>query len=100
MITGFARYYLGAWQREKAQEARTDMEAFSAGTFPHALLSIEVAMREAIAEGFDGLERYHRVRKLAVSYPITWETAQRYDKKHGARAAEVIELKLREGRAL
>jgi hypothetical protein len=99
-VTGFVRYYLGTWQRAKAKEARADMGAFELGTVPYALLAIEVAMREAIAEGFDGLERYRRVRRLAVSYPITWETAQRYDKKHGARAAEVIELKLREARAL
>ena len=96
----FIRYYLGVWQRAQAKQARDDMDAFAVGTFPHALLSIEVAMREAIAEGFDGLERYRRVRRLAVSYPITWETAERYDKKHGARAADVIECKLREGRAL
>lgn len=66
----------------------------------HLLEAREVAMREAIAEGFDGLERYRRVRRLAASYPITWEKAQRYDDKHGENAAEVIELKLREGRAL
>jgi len=99
-MIGFVRYYLGTWQRAQAKQARADMEAFAAGTFPHALLSIEVATREAIAESFDGLERYRRVRRLACTYPITFETAKRYDKKHWARAADVIELKLREGKAL
>lgn len=80
-MIGFLRYYLGQWQREKAAEARADMEAYEAWTVPHGLLALEVAMREAIAESLDGIERYRRVKRLATSYPITWETAERYDKK-------------------
>ncbi len=92
------RTTVGALLRARSARHRTKQAAQPIGTLGAEASAWLAGAYLMLAESIDGLDKWQRIYRLACLYPIPWAIAERYDREHGERAAEMIEARLRGGR--
>jgi len=98
-MIGFVRFFIAERLRQRAARFRAIQVDYPADCLGHDRNKAVADCYDALADLVDQREERRQVMTLAVSYPITLDTAKRYHRKHGPGAAAAIELELSSGRA-